>query len=85
MLSGHSEATRVEIQGHTDNVGDPEANRALSRRRAEMVRTYLVGHGIAESRLTAVGIGPDRPVESNSTADGRARNRRVEFHVTVTR
>jgi OOP family OmpA-OmpF porin len=50
-----------------------------------MVRTYLVGHGIAESRLTAVGIGPDRPIESNSTADGRARNRRVEFHVTITR
>jgi outer membrane protein OmpA-like peptidoglycan-associated protein len=85
ILSGHTEASRVEIQGHTDNVGDANANRALSRRRAEMVRTYLVGHGIAESRLTAVGIGPDRPLESNSTADGRARNRRVEFHVTITR
>ncbi|MEZ4394043.1 MAG: OmpA family protein [Polyangiales bacterium] len=85
VIQGHPEATRVEVQGHTDNVGDPEANRRLSRSRADMVRAYLIARGVAESRITAVGFGPDRPRESNSTAEGRARNRRVEFHVTVAR
>lgn len=55
VLSAHPEARRVEVQGHTDNVGDPAANRALSQRRADMVRTYLTAHGIAEDRVIARG------------------------------
>lgn len=70
---------RVEIQGHTDNVGSAEANRQLSASRAEAVRAYLVKAGIDGKRLTAVGYGEDLPVADNTTEAGRALNRRVEM------
>jgi outer membrane protein OmpA-like peptidoglycan-associated protein len=70
---------RVLIEGHTDNVGSFDHNKALSRRRAESVRSYLVQHGIESHRLTAVGIGPDRPIAHNESATGRQLNRRVEI------
>jgi outer membrane protein OmpA-like peptidoglycan-associated protein len=74
-------ALRLEIQGHTDNVGAPTANLALSQQRAEAVRKYLVDtHGIAAARLTTAGFGDTRPVADNATEDGRAKNRRVELH-----
>ena len=72
---------RVQIQCHTDNSGDAEKNRDLSRRRAEAVKTYLAIKGIAADRLEAVGFGPDQPVADNGTPEGRTKNRRVEFHV----
>lgn len=81
VLRAHPEIAHVEIQGHTDNRGNAEHNRDLSQRRANAVRAYLISRGIEESRLSARGYGPDRPLESNSTARGRARNRRVEFHI----
>jgi outer membrane protein OmpA-like peptidoglycan-associated protein len=81
ILTAHPEFANVEIQGHTDNRGDAERNRDLSNRRALSVRAYLISRGIAEGRLTARGFGPDRPIESNATARGRAANRRVEFHL----
>ena len=70
---------RLEVAGHTDNQGSAELNRRLSQRRAETVRDYLVSRGIPAERLTARGYGPDRPVASNDTAEGRAANRRVEL------
>ncbi len=72
---------KVEVIGHTDNVGLRESNLALSQARAEAVRTYLAGKGIAPDMVRVSGQGPDRPVAENSNAEGRARNRRIEFRV----
>lgn len=73
---------RVEIQGHTDNIGSDEYNQRLSERRAQAVVAHLVqNYGIAPNRLTAVGMGESQPVADNSTDAGRALNRRVEFIV----
>ncbi len=70
---------RVRIEGHTDGAGDAAYNRDLSRRRARSVKAYLVTRfGIAGARLETQGYGPDRPIASNATAEGRALNRRVE-------
>jgi OOP family OmpA-OmpF porin len=67
------------IEGHTDNVGNSVANRGLSQRRAENVRAYLITNfGITPDRIAAKGFGPDKPVESNRTAAGKAKNRRIE-------
>lgn len=71
---------RVQIQGHTDNTGRASRNRELSQQRAESVRQYLIEHGIPEARLEARGFGPSRPRAPNDTEEGRARNRRIEFH-----
>ncbi len=70
---------KVEVQGHTDNVGTQENNQALSHRRAEAVVGYCVGKGIAKDRLSAVGYGFSKPIASNDTAEGRAKNRRVQL------
>ncbi|RRQ21340.1 OmpA family protein [Thiohalobacter thiocyanaticus] len=70
---------RVQIEGHTDNVGSTEYNQGLSQRRADSVRYYLEQQGIASQRLSASGIGMDRPVANNDTATGRQQNRRVEI------
>jgi outer membrane protein OmpA-like peptidoglycan-associated protein len=72
---------RIEIQGHTDSRGTYRHNLRLSRVRAQAVVQYLRRKGIAAERLTATGYGPNRPRGSNDTAEGRARNRRVEFRV----
>ncbi len=71
----------VEIQGHTDSIGSPEANQTLSERRAQAVKDYLVGRGISPDRLGTRGFGLTRPIDSNDTDLGRARNRRIEFIV----
>jgi outer membrane protein OmpA-like peptidoglycan-associated protein len=72
---------RVSIEGHTDAVGGELANMKLSQARAESVRNYLVGKGIAADRLEAVGFGPTKPVASNKTEKGRGQNRRTEFRI----
>lgn len=72
---------RIEIAGHTDSSGDATANMALSRQRAEAVRSYLVDRGVAADRVRAVGYGADRPRQSNATRAGQAANRRIEFTV----
>jgi outer membrane protein OmpA-like peptidoglycan-associated protein len=74
---------RVEISGHTDDVGTREANLDLSARRAESVRQWLITKGIDPSRITTRGAGPDEPIESNEKAAGRAKNRRIEFKVLL--
>jgi outer membrane protein OmpA-like peptidoglycan-associated protein len=70
---------RVEVQGHTDDRGSDRKNLKLSQQRAEAVRSYLISRGIEPFRMTAVGYGEKRPIDSNSTEVGRAANRRVEF------
>jgi outer membrane protein OmpA-like peptidoglycan-associated protein len=82
ILSRDYPNVRVGIEGHTDNVGKPEANQALSEKRANAVKTYLVGKGIDAGRLDAAGYGMTQPVADNATPQGRARNRRVAFRVS---
>jgi outer membrane protein OmpA-like peptidoglycan-associated protein len=70
---------KVEVAGHTDNVGAPEANLKLSQERAQAVMAALVERGIPAARLTAKGYGQTAPIADNRTDDGRAKNRRVEL------
>ncbi len=72
----------VEIRGYTDNTGGYERNIRLSKERAETVKMYLMTKGIDASRLTTKGFGPEDPVASNATKEGRAKNRRIEFFRT---
>lgn len=73
---------RIEVQGHTDNVGDLESNMVLSRNRAATVVEYLTRNGISAGRLSSQGYGPTRPIASNDTESGRAENRRTTFVIT---
>ncbi|WKV11208.1 OmpA family protein [Marivirga harenae] len=72
---------KLKISGHTDNQGNDDANLLLSHKRAQATKRYLMDHGIAILRLDAVGYGEMQPVESNDTAEGRRKNRRVEFEI----
>ena len=72
---------RFEIVGHTDDSGPREANVALSAARADAVKAYLAAKGISAADIVTSGAGPDRPIAPNNTAEGRARNRRIEFRV----
>lgn len=72
----------IEIQGHTDNVGNYDYNMTLSENRAKAVREYLINKGVNPERMTTHGYGPDRPITTNETREGRALNRRVEFNIT---
>lgn len=73
---------RFRIEGHTDSVGSEENNRELSFRRAISVRDYLIGLGVAASSIEVSGYGESRPIADNATAEGRARNRRVEIVIS---
>jgi outer membrane protein OmpA-like peptidoglycan-associated protein len=72
---------RVEVGGHTDNVGTAANNLKLSTERANTVRAYLLTKGIDPSRVTAKGYGMSKPVASTATADGKAQNRRTEVKI----
>lgn len=72
---------KVEVAGHTDNVGSREYNKKLSGDRASAVREYLIGHGIDAGRIVSRGYGMEIPIATNDTEEGRAQNRRVEFRV----
>jgi OmpA-OmpF porin, OOP family len=78
MLAANK-ALKVEVQGHTDNVGNDAYNQTLSEARAKAVVTWLTQHGVAADRLTAKGYGKTKPVADNGSDEGRARNRRVEI------
>lgn len=78
VLTTHP-AMRLELSGHADSTGSRALNLWLSNQRAIAVRGYLVGLGIAPERLVAVGRGPDQPAAPNTTAAGRAANRRVQL------
>ena len=73
------EAANLIIEGHTDSKGEDAYNLTLSQKRTESVKTYLMGKGIMESRLTATGFGETKPIDDNATSTGRAKNRRVEL------
>lgn len=77
-LAAHA-GVRVRVEGHTSTTGGRALNVRLSQSRAEAVKAYLVSRGVAETRLTAEGLGPSRPIASNTTAHGQAQNRRVEL------
>ena len=81
VLGDHPELRHLRIEGHTDNVGGAVYNKELSARRAAAVVRYLVEKGVAAGRLVAAGFGFERPITSNDTALGRAKNRRVEFNI----
>jgi len=80
MMKQYSNMT-IEVAGHTDNTGQAEANQALSESRAKIVYDYIVARDIATDRLTFVGYGQDRPVDTNDTDAGRTNNRRTEFKI----
>ena len=70
---------KLDIEGHTDNVGSAKMNKALSQKRANKIQSWLVSKGVAKDRLTATGYGLEKPVATNKTAKGRQENRRVEL------
>ena len=72
----------IEIEGHTDNTGSAAKNEELSLKRAIAVRDYLIAKGVAASATDVAGLGASSPIADNTTADGRARNRRVEIVVS---
>jgi OOP family OmpA-OmpF porin len=78
-LLQEDDGLKFEIQGHTDSQGGDKVNIPLSEKRAQSVKAWLVGQGIADTRLTAKGFGATKPLKQNDTPEGRAENRRVEF------
>lgn len=72
---------KIEISGHTDNVGGEEVNKKLSQARADAVAQYISSKGVPDERIVAVGYGMEKPVAENSTKEGRQKNRRVEFTI----
>jgi serine/threonine protein kinase len=83
ILDEHPELGKVSVEGHTDNRGSAAYNKKLSGRRAASVVRWLTRHGIDAKRLSSVGYGFDRPLDTNDTEEGRQANRRVEFHLVV--
>jgi general secretion pathway protein A len=75
----------ITVEGYTDSHGDPVYNRQLSKYRADMVKNYLIGHGVAPANIIAIGRGPANPIQNNKTFEGRKQNRRVEIQVKLIR
>ena len=80
LLKAHPELT-ARIEGHTDSLGSAALNQSLSLQRADAVRQALVERGVDEGRLSTEGLGPERPIADNATAEGRGKNRRVEVYI----
>jgi outer membrane protein OmpA-like peptidoglycan-associated protein len=72
---------KIEIAGHTDNVGDPKKNQKLSEDRVKAIKDYLINKGISPNRLTGKGYGGSKPIASNAKEETRKLNRRVEFTI----
>jgi OmpA-OmpF porin, OOP family len=81
-IANRCSVVKIEVTGHTDSIGDKAANQKLSEQRAHAVRNFLVQRGVAASRIAASGYGDTHPVAPNDTDANRAKNRRIEFHVT---
>jgi outer membrane protein OmpA-like peptidoglycan-associated protein len=80
LIKGNPDSN-ITVEGHTDSQGQRQYNMDLAKKRADAVRDQLVSRGVASDRIKSVGIGPDRPVADNKSAEGRANNRRVEIIV----
>ena len=85
LLASQTQVDSISAVGHTDSIGSDAYNQRLSQRRAEAVKTYLVGKGVPAERIRTDGKGEKQPVADNRTRDGRALNRRVEIEITGTR
>ena len=81
LLPLHPRA-KIFIEGYTDSEGDYLYNKKISQLRANIVKSFFAGQGIDESRITAVGMGPENPIGDNATRQGRSKNRRVEIRLT---
>jgi outer membrane protein OmpA-like peptidoglycan-associated protein len=81
ILLNENPTMKIQINGHTDNVGNPETNQNLSLNRATSVMNYVIKNGIEATRLTAKGFGESQPIDTNETTEGRKNNRRTEFLV----
>ncbi len=84
MVLKEYDKTRINIIGHTDSSGGRELNMRLSQQRADSVGSNLITQGVDASRISMSGVGPDQPVASNSTAEGKAQNRRVTLTLSPT-
>src|SRR4051812_20275777 len=80
LIKGNPDSN-MTVEGHTDSQGQRQYNMELGQKRADAVKNQLVARGVAGDRIKAVGVGPDRPIASNNSAEGRANNRRVEIIV----
>ncbi|MBX3181780.1 MAG: OmpA family protein [Polyangiaceae bacterium] len=85
FLKDNPKVTKLRIEGHTDNVGQPPANLELSGQRALTVKRWLIDKGVDQARLISVGCGQERPVASNATEEGKAQNRRVQYQIAENR
>ena len=74
-----AEGLKVGVYGHTDNVGNLDANQKLSEERARSVKSYLISKGLLEKRIESKGFGQNQPIADNKTASGKAQNRRVQI------
>jgi len=81
IVSGHP-GLRLDVEGHTDNVGGDDYNQQLSEQRGSAVRDYLTQQGMPQTSVTTKGLGKTQPVASNDTAAGRQQNRRVELVIS---
>ncbi|HEY5922451.1 MAG TPA: OmpA family protein [Kofleriaceae bacterium] len=84
-LDAHPQVTKIRVEGHTDNVGDPRLNQRLSEERAASVKEALVSRGVDDDRLDTKGFGEKQPIAPNKSAGGRQKNRRVEFVIVETK
>jgi len=82
-IANRCPSVKVEVSGHTDSTGSASSNQTLSEARAKAVVDYLIAHGVAQSRITSTGYGGTKPVAANTTEEGRAKNRRIEFRVVM--
>jgi len=83
QLADHPEVKKVQIEGHTDAVASRRHNQKLSQDRVASVKKYLLDKGVEPQRLSTKAFGETKPVASNKTEEGRAKNRRVEFRILV--
>ncbi len=82
VVKDNGRIKKLSIEGHTDGDGSEKYNQALSDKRATAVMQYLVDHGVAQDRLTSKGLGESKPLADNATAEGKEKNRRVEFLIS---
>ncbi len=81
ILTESKDFKGLQVEGHTDYIGSDESNQKLSENRAKSVRTYLIKKGVPAKKIKALGFGESKPIATNSTPQGRAENRRVEFNI----